>query len=80
MVSEYRALRASVLKLWKEAKKESDDTGLEELTRFNEAIDQALTEFISHYAIKLDEFKNLFWASSPMTFATPLVQCWERLS
>lgn len=60
MVSEYRALRASILKLWLISKKDIHDDDLLEITRFNEAIDQALTESISHYARKLDESKNLF--------------------
>lgn len=60
MVSEYRALRASVIKLWKADKKEADIKDLADLTRFNEAIDQVLTESISHYAKKLGDSRNLF--------------------
>ncbi len=60
MVSEYRALRASVLKLWLINKKDAHDDDLQEIIRFNEAIDQTLTESISHYVRKLDESKNLF--------------------
>ncbi|HTK85829.1 MAG TPA: HAMP domain-containing sensor histidine kinase [Patescibacteria group bacterium] len=60
MVSEYRALRASVIKLWREGKKEANDDDLRDLIRFNETIDQALTESISHYAKKLGASKDLF--------------------
>ncbi len=60
MVSEYRALRASVIKLWSIQQKEVTITDLQDLTRFNEAIDQALTESISHYAKKLSASKNMF--------------------
>ena len=39
MVAEYRALRATVLRLWIDAC-QVDDPGLEDVVRFNEAIDQ----------------------------------------
>src|SRR6185436_10246127 len=41
LVGEYRALRASVLRLWTDAS-QPDDLGLDEIVRFNEAIDQAI--------------------------------------
>src|SRR5687767_8100661 len=47
MVSEYRALRASVIRLWTTAQGTLHREDLEDLTRFNEAIDQALAESIS---------------------------------
>ena len=43
MLSEYRALRASVLRLWAQAHREAGPADVEEITRFNEAIDQAVT-------------------------------------
>lgn len=46
LVAEYRALRASVLRLWRERHGERDDDGV---TRFNEAIDEALTEATNRY-------------------------------
>lgn len=60
MVSEYRALRASVIKLWQTQLAEPTSTDLADLTRFNESIDQALTESISYYTRKLDLSRNLF--------------------
>ncbi len=50
LVSEYRALRASVLKLW--ARKTNDDpsTDPDDVTRFNEAIDQALAESVRRFS------------------------------
>lgn len=58
MVSEYRALRASVVRLW--APSSADPDALVDLTRFNEAIDQALTESIEIYAKNLDRSRELF--------------------
>ena len=60
MVSEYRALRASVIKLWSAQQKEPEATDLPDLTRFNESIDQALTESIHDYTEKLDASRHLF--------------------
>jgi len=50
MVSEYRALRASVLRLWTRAGGMADRSEAEQITRFNEAIDEALAESVKRYA------------------------------
>ena len=44
IVAEYRALRASVIRLWLANSPQPDASELYQLTRFNEGIDQALTE------------------------------------
>jgi signal transduction histidine kinase len=59
MVSEYRALRASVTKLWKAQLSETSHHDISDLTRFNESLDQALTESISFYMKKVDHSRNL---------------------
>ena len=50
LVSEYRALRASVLHLWGEAEKNGRSTDMADVTRFNEGIDQALAESVARFA------------------------------
>lgn len=60
MVSEYRALRASVIKLWREQATEETKQDMSDLVRFNESIDQALTESIAQYAKILDHSRGLF--------------------
>jgi signal transduction histidine kinase len=60
MVAEFRALRASVLRLWAEAQDEFSRESLQELTRFNEAIDQLLAESIARYTQDVDQSKDLF--------------------
>jgi signal transduction histidine kinase len=60
MVSEYRALRASVTKLWGAQLSRATNERIEDLIRFNESIDQAMTESISYYSEKLDRSRNLF--------------------
>lgn len=49
MVSEYRALRSSVLRLWLAEAVFETDHHVQDMIRFNEAIDQALVESISTY-------------------------------
>ena len=60
MVSEYRALRASVTKLWSKANTQMNGTHVLDLTRFNESIDQELAESVSHYSHKVSYSKDLF--------------------
>jgi signal transduction histidine kinase len=60
MVSEYRALRATVTKLWVAQLSEATNQGIEDLIRFNESIDQTLTESISFYSKKLEHSRHLF--------------------
>jgi signal transduction histidine kinase len=60
MVGEFRALRASVLRLWSEAQSEFNRANLDEITRFNEAIDQLLAESIAKYTQGVDRLKDLF--------------------
>ena len=72
MVSEYRALRASVIRLWTRAQGELSTNELEDLTRFNEAIDQSLAESISRYTQDLDHSKEMFLAILGHDLRTPL--------
>jgi signal transduction histidine kinase len=60
MVSEYRALRASVTKLWGTRTLEPVAADVADLIRFNEAVDQELTESISYYSKKVDHSRDLF--------------------
>ncbi|ESQ92800.1 sensor histidine kinase [Asticcacaulis benevestitus] len=60
MVSEYRALRTSVVRLWKDSGLAITVQDFDDLTRFNESIDQALKESIADYSKKLELSRNLF--------------------
>ncbi|HEX2206784.1 MAG TPA: sensor histidine kinase [Longimicrobium sp.] len=72
MVAEYRALRASVLRLWTRAQGELVPADLEDLTRFNEAIDQSLAESVSRYNQNLEQAKEMFLAILGHDLRTPL--------
>jgi signal transduction histidine kinase len=50
LVSEYRALRSSVLRLWGKARSDASTTDIEDIIRFNEAIDQLLALSVLSFA------------------------------
>lgn len=59
MVGEYRALRASVIRLWTESRGELAPGDIEQLTRFNEAIDQSLAESVVRYSEQMDRAQEV---------------------
>lgn len=61
-ISEFRALRASVVSLWTKAHPTISSEQLEDLTRFHEAIDQAVAESLSQYATVKETETRLFGA------------------
>lgn len=72
MVSEYRALRASVIRLWTKQCGSLTGADLEDLMRFNEAIDQATAESLTRFTQDLDESKEMFLAILGHDLRTPL--------
>lgn len=68
LVSEYRALRASVLRLWAQAHGEKQS----EMTRFNEAIDESLTEAMRWYSEELNRTREQFLAILGHDLRSPL--------
>lgn len=58
--SEFRALRASVLRLWLKQVEKVTPQVLEDVIRFNEAIDQALAESIVTYSARSSHSRDLF--------------------
>jgi signal transduction histidine kinase len=72
MVSEFRALRASVLRLWTAHQGTLSGTDLQDLMRFNESIDQTLSESITRFTDSLVESKDLFLAILSHDLRAPL--------
>ncbi len=72
MVSEFRALRASVIRLWTKHQGEAGPDDLEDMTRFNEAIDQAIAESITRYTGDIGRSKERFLAILGHDLRTPL--------
>jgi len=60
MVAEYRALRATVLRLWTAASGSVQVEDLEDVTRFNEAVDQAIAESLQVFVAEVDRARDLF--------------------
>ena len=59
LVAEFRALRSSILRLWSEAHPEAPNA-IEDIMRFNEAIDQAVAESVKFYAEERERWRNIF--------------------
>ena len=59
-MSEFRALRASVVRLWCESNPPQSQAPREEMTRFHEAIDQALGESLARYSTDKERSTRLF--------------------
>ncbi len=72
IVAEYRALRASVLRLWTRECSELKSADFEDLTRFNEAIDQALAESVAEFAENIENAKEMFLAILGHDLRSPL--------
>jgi signal transduction histidine kinase len=71
LASEYRALRASVLSLWMDACLPAEPQ-LQDVIRFNEAIDQALAESVGHFSAQVDQARNLLLGMLSHDMRSPL--------
>ena len=71
LAAEFRALRASVLRLW--LKRGGDNgTAFYQMTRFNESIDQALAESIANYSDEVAHSRDTFLAILGHDLRSPL--------
>ncbi|HJV60954.1 MAG TPA: histidine kinase dimerization/phospho-acceptor domain-containing protein, partial [Albitalea sp.] len=71
LVSEYRALRASVTRMWIAAVPLTHES-VAQLVRFNEGIDQILAEGVAKFTERLDHEADLFTASVGHDLSNPL--------
>ncbi|MES2152830.1 MAG: diguanylate cyclase [Pseudomonadota bacterium] len=75
-MSEFRALRASVLHLWSIKSPQDRSAVLDDVTRFNEAIDQTMTESLQRFSGDKDRqvrlFSALLTASPDLNFIVDL--------
>jgi len=72
MLAEFRALRASVIGRWREHQPQVGPEELEEMTRFNEAIDQAIAESLMRYTREVESTRDRFFAVLGHDLRTPL--------
>ncbi|MFM0557832.1 sensor histidine kinase [Paraburkholderia sediminicola] len=71
LAAEYRALRASVLRLWMDdCQPENPD--LDDVIRFNEAIDQALAESVTCFSAQVEQSRNLLLGMLGHDMRSPL--------
>ncbi|WP_363502583.1 sensor histidine kinase [Burkholderia sp. LMU1-1-1.1] len=70
--SEFRALRATVLRLWLPRVPQLSSDTIYEMVRFNESIDQALAESIVTYSERDDRTRDLFLAVLGHDLRAPL--------
>lgn len=71
LVSEYRALRASVTRLWIDAVPVTQES-VAQIVRFNEAIDQILAEGVATFTEHVDQQADLFTAAIGHDLSNPL--------
>jgi hypothetical protein len=67
LISEYRALRASVLSLWRKSMPAADDRDVDDLHLFHESIDQSLAKAVSSYTKRWINLATFSWRSSVTT-------------
>src|SRR5215208_780316 len=71
--AEYRALRASVIRLWTKQQPSAMDTAVvEDMIRFNEAVDQAVAESTSRFAAEIALSRDTFMAILAHDLRSPL--------
>ena len=71
LVAEYRALRASVLRLWGDAG-EYGPEAIEDMARFNEAVDQAIAESVDYFTNEVDRWRALLLGTLSHDLRGPL--------
>jgi signal transduction histidine kinase len=59
-LAEFRALRATIIRLWQREANEIDSVLLEDMIRFNEAVDQVVAEGTVNYSREIDRSRELF--------------------
>ncbi|NRR30168.1 HAMP domain-containing histidine kinase [Oxalobacteraceae bacterium] len=62
LTAEFRALRATVLRLWMPNIGEMTDVSVQDMVRFNEAVDQTLAESVVTYAAQATTSRDTFMA------------------
>lgn len=72
VVAEYRALRASVLRLWRESSPQPNANDIEDITRFDESLDQSLARGVGSYSKRIDESRHMFLAILGHDLRNPL--------
>jgi signal transduction histidine kinase len=62
VVAEYRVLRAVVIRLWVDGQQALKEEDIPDLIRFNEAIDQAITESVAFHTLAVARWRDMMLA------------------
>jgi hypothetical protein len=60
VVAEFRVLRVTVVRLWQQHNPDGGASAVHDLIRFNEAVDQVMTEGVVAYTVEIDRSRELF--------------------
>lgn len=60
LMAEFRAVRASVLRLWLPTIRAMDEADFNDMVRFNEAVDQAIAESVDTFSTALERTRDTF--------------------
>lgn len=72
VVAEYRALRASVLELWRDSGPAPHERDVDDLARFNESLDYSLSKAVACYTRRVDQSRDMFLAILSHDLRNPL--------
>lgn len=72
VISEYRALRASVVRLWRKTRSVVTVEDLDDLSRFSESVDQSLSQAVSSYVDRTHRSQQMFLAVMGHDLRDPL--------
>ena len=72
MLSEFRALRATVIRLWMNSSPEIDEPALYQMVRFNEGIDQAISESSARFMEQIEKSRDFATAVLAHDLRNPL--------
>ena len=72
LVAEYRALRASVLRLWTPQLTADEPGSFDDMLRFNEAIDQVIAESVDFFQREVERWRHLFLGMIGHDLRSPL--------
>lgn len=72
VMSEYCALRASVLQLWHDSAPTADERDVDDVARFNESIDQSVSKAVASFIKRVDQARDMFLAILSHDLRNPL--------
>ncbi len=81
LISEFRALRATIIRLWQPNEAAFDKATLLEIVRFNEAVDQLLSQAAAIYTEETDRSRDMFLGILGHDLRNPLgaISGWAEL-